>query len=161
LVVAGTYLVGTDIKPGIYMGVAAEGDSCYWERLKGVSGTFDDIIANDNSAGQYYVEVKSSDFAFQTDCDMTLLDSPLVPSIEFPMTKIGPGTYILGIDIQAGMYKGKTDEGDTCYWERLSGVSGTSDDIIANDNAEGQYYVKVAPSDFALLTECELELVEK
>lgn len=59
----GTYLVGTDIAPGTYRADNSSG-SCYWERLSGVSGEFDDIIANDNPNGQTIVEIADSDFAF-------------------------------------------------------------------------------------------------
>jgi hypothetical protein len=43
-------------------------------------------------------------------------------------------------------------------WARLSDVRGEISSIIANDNAIGQYYVQVTPSDFALETACDLEL---
>jgi hypothetical protein len=53
LVNQGTYLVGSDIQSGIYKGNAGEGlfSSCYWERLKDLTGSFDAILANDNSVG--------------------------------------------------------------------------------------------------------------
>lgn len=155
----GTYILGADIQAGLYKGTAVQGEACYWERLKGLDDTPGNIITFDNSEGQYYVQVKKKDFAFQTECDMTLLEPPLAPSSDFPMTIIGPGTYLIGIDIQAGTYQGQAGKGESCYWERLKGVSGTSGEIIASDNSEGQYSVEVAPSDFALHTACELELV--
>ena len=60
----GTYLVGFDIEPGIYR--APGGSFCTWQRLSGVSGEFDDIIAIDVSenSGQI-VEVKATDKAFK------------------------------------------------------------------------------------------------
>ena len=68
---------------------------------------------------------------------------------------------MVGRDIQAGTYKGQAgnDFSDSCYWERVSGVSGEFEDIIANDNAVGQYYIEVAPSDLALSVSCPVELV--
>lgn len=60
---AGTWLVGTDIEPGTYR---ANADSCYWERLSGLSGGFDDIIANDFSSGSHVVTIASSDAAFSS-----------------------------------------------------------------------------------------------
>ena len=65
LIKIGTYLVGTDIEPGIYRGEAGDGllGSCYWARLKDLSGSLDGVLANENAVGQYYVEVKSSDTA--------------------------------------------------------------------------------------------------
>lgn len=60
----GTYLVGTDIKPGTYRN-GNEGD-CYWERLSNTSGDFDAIIANGNGGNQV-VTVKKTDKAFHTE----------------------------------------------------------------------------------------------
>ena len=52
-----------------------------------------------------------------------------------PEVGFGPGTYRVGSDIQPGTYAGKagTNILDSCYWARLSGVSGASSDILAND----------------------------
>jgi hypothetical protein len=144
----GIYMVGRDIKPGIYRG---EG-SCYWERLKTVAGDFESILANGNTVGQYYVKVKDGDFAFSTDCEVIALEALPEPSGEFP-EKIAPGIYLVGRDIQPGTYRGE----GSCYWERLRDVTGDFNAIIANDNTEGQYYVKVKEGDFALNTDCELE----
>ncbi len=47
--------------------------SCYWARLAGLSGDFDDLIANDNATGQFFVEVTPSDYALNTGCDLTWL----------------------------------------------------------------------------------------
>lgn len=58
----GTWLVGKDIKPGTYR---ATGGTCYWERLSGTSGDFDDIIANGN--GPSTVTIKSGDNAFHSE----------------------------------------------------------------------------------------------
>lgn len=160
LIQPGTYLVGTDIRPGIYKGQAGYDlfTSCYWARLKDLSGSLDAVLANDNSVGQFYVEVKESDYAFETRCELRYLPSLPEPPTEFPK-KITPGTYLVGIDIQPGTYRGQAGTAitDSCYWVRLRDVSGELGAIIANDNATGQFYVQVQPSDFALTTKCELE----
>ncbi|WP_208379069.1 hypothetical protein [Cumulibacter soli] len=63
---SGTYLVGVDIAPGTYL--APGGTLCYWERLAGLSGDFEDIIANGLSdGGQVYVEIDAMDVAFKTE----------------------------------------------------------------------------------------------
>ncbi len=158
----GTYQVGEDIRPGIYAGRAGTGllDSCYWSRLKGVSGDFSDLIANDNATGQFYVEVLNTDAYFKTDCVVTPLDT--WPEPDMPISKIEPGTYLIGRDISPGTYRGKAGVGamESCYWSRLSGVSGDFSDLIANDNAIGSYFVSVQDSDYALSTRCTLELTE-
>lgn len=61
----GTYLVGEDIKPGTYRSRPADPEfSCFWSRLSGLSGEFDDVIANDLSDGPFVVEISASDVAF-------------------------------------------------------------------------------------------------
>ncbi|MGW7267954.1 hypothetical protein [Streptomyces sp. NPDC054842] len=65
----GTFVVGADVKPGTYKTAGAEESvipNCYWARLKGTSGSFNDIIANDNSEGPTTVTISSSDGAFKT-----------------------------------------------------------------------------------------------
>ncbi len=154
----GTHLVGTHIEPGIYMGLAGTGvlDSCYWERLSGLSGELSDTIANDNSIGPFYVEVSLSDVALSTRCELIELKG--MPAPKEYLTQLLPGTYLVGRDIEPGIYAGKagTEVRDTCYWERLSGLSGEFADTVANDNAKGLFYVDVSQTDVALSTRCEL-----
>jgi hypothetical protein len=157
LVKEGVYLVGTDIKPGIYAGLAGEGvsNSCYWARLSNLSGS-DDILANDNAEGLYYVEILPEDKAFTTACEMLPIEQ--VPARDKLLTVLSPGAYLVGRDIEAGTYRGKagSDILESCYWARLRNVSGDND-ILANDNATGQYFIEVRPTDFALKVSCEVE----
>ena len=67
---------------------------------------------------------------------------PVVPGSTF-----GDGIQVVGEDIEAGTYR--TDGGESCYWERLSGFGGSFDEIIANDNPTGQVVVTISPSDAA------------
>ncbi len=153
----GTHIVGDSIQPGIYRGVAGQGilNSCYWERLGDLSGEFGSIIANDNAVGQFYVEVKATDYALKTACQLT-------PLAQAPAQSVGDtlasGTYLVGRDIRPGTYRGEAGTGvlDSCYWERLNDVAGELGSIIANDNAMGSYFVQVQGSDFALKTGCAL-----
>ncbi len=154
----GMYEVGSDIQPGLYAGMTGTGtfDSCYWERLSGASGEFDDIIENDNVTGQFYIEIQADDSYFRIGCEMTPIDDWPAPT-EL-LLAFGSGTYLVGRDVAPGRYEGRagTDLLDSCYWERLSGVSGDFDHIIANDNVNGSYYVSVDASDYALHTSCGL-----
>jgi hypothetical protein len=157
LIEPGMYLVGTDagkIAPGVYEG---KGESCYWERLSGLGGSLDEIIANDGPDGQFYVEVKETDLAFSIDrCSILPLDKVPAPA-EF-MTHIEPGIYLVGRDIQAGLYQGN---GESCYWERLENVAGELDGIIANDLIEGSFFVQIAPTDYAFrIDRCSVDLAK-
>ncbi len=60
----GLYLVGTEVAPGTYR--AESGGDCYWERLSGLSGSFDDLIANGLGAADATVTIQSSDTAFSS-----------------------------------------------------------------------------------------------
>jgi hypothetical protein len=56
---AGTYEVGTEIKPGTYK---TSGSSfCYYERLKNLNGDLDSIVTNEIVNGQGSMKVASSD----------------------------------------------------------------------------------------------------
>ena len=67
-----------------------------------------------------------------------------------------PGTYRVGIDIDPGLYRGN----GRCYWARLSDLSGSFDGIIANGNSNGQFFVEVRPSDYAVEFTCSVQRVE-
>ena len=156
----GTYQVPTELQPGIYAGRAGQAlfNSCYWERLSGVSGDFSEILANGNPIGQFYVEVLPTDKYFSADCEITPLQDWPTPTE--PFTEMEPGMYIVGRDISPGTYRGEagTDLLDSCYWERLSGVSGEFSELITNDVPVGQFFVKVQASDFAFTTTCAVIL---
>ena len=160
LVKVGTHLVGTDIEPGIYVGLSGEGilDSCYWARLSNLTGS-DDILANDNAQGLFYLEVLVDDRALETGCELLPIEQ--VPVRDEFLTMLPPGTYLVGRDIEAGTYRGLPGDDilNSCYWARISNVSGDND-ILANDNATGQYFIELLPSDFALIVDCELEKIE-
>lgn len=70
----GTYRVGVDIRPGTYR--SQGGNACYWERLRGLGGTVDDIIANGAGTGPQVVQIAPADVAFKTQgCPAWTLDS--------------------------------------------------------------------------------------
>jgi hypothetical protein len=65
----GTYLVGSDIKPGTYRSEGKNKYGCYWARLSDTTGEGDAIIANGNAEGPAIVKIAAGDRAFQTtDC---------------------------------------------------------------------------------------------
>ena len=158
----GTYLIGRDISPGTYAGKAGidGSDWCSWKRLSGVTGDSDDVIAIEIEQGQFYVEILPTDKYFNVACEITPLADWPIPD-EHP-TKIEQGTYLIGRDISPGTYAGKAgiDGSDWCSWKRLSGVTGDSDDVIAIEIEQGQFYVTIEATDYAFTTACELTLSE-
>jgi hypothetical protein len=62
----GTYVVGTDIAPGIYSSAGPVKDgACYWKRIGNGEGT--NIIDNAMSKKPQVVEIEAGDKAFKTD----------------------------------------------------------------------------------------------
>lgn len=62
----GTYLVGSDIMPGLYQtNGQGDGGGCYWERERDLRGGIDSINANGNIDGPTTVQIFASDRAFK------------------------------------------------------------------------------------------------
>ena len=62
----------------------------------------------------------------------------------------GSGTYTVGgsgsSQIPPGTYRTRTGT-SACYWERLRGFGGTTNDIISNEFTNGPTIVSIAPTD--------------
>jgi hypothetical protein len=140
----GTHLVGSDIQPGIYR---TNGEITYFERLSGLSGEFSDIIANEASPPTpVLVEIKEDDIAFKSEGSgvWTRIDGSYNPEIK---TSFDDGWWIVGVDIQPGLYR-TTDE--VRYYARLSDVSGDFSAIIANEaSTSGPAIIEINENDFA------------
>ncbi len=138
----GTQLVGVDISPGRYI---AEGvSSCYWERLSGLGGSFDEIIANDFLTGRGIVDIAATDVAFKSERCGTWIGA--ASSTGPPRNTMGPGAWQVGVEITPGRWATDAAVND-CYWERLSGFSGEFRQLIANDFTSGRVVVDISSSD--------------
>ena len=86
----GVYRVGIDIEPGTYY-TGGGGDYCYWERQSGLSGDFDELIANDFiEGGPAAVTIKSSDVGFSTDgCGIWVKQAPAPAPALAPRSPFG------------------------------------------------------------------------
>ena len=112
----GQFRVGEQIVAGRYFTDPPQ-TGCYFERQRGFSGTFTDVIANrfvGYDGMQYIVDILASDVAFKTDpkCG-TWFDSPR----HGPQSSIPPGVWLVGSQIAPGTYQVSSSAG--CYWERL------------------------------------------
>ncbi len=85
----------------------------------------------------------STDAAFDTNCEAWY---PLTELPE-PMTDIPEGKWVVATHISPGTYQ--APGGNDCTWERLSGVSGTPEEIIATDQPAGEAVVEIDPGDIA------------
>lgn len=128
---AGTYKVGTDIKPGTYVANNAKA-WCYWERRSTAGSSLSGIIANDLQLanGRAVVTISSKDKFFKTDAEC----GSWVPFVKVgtPKTSVGNGTHVVGTHVAPGLYKSNSAS-KGCYWEIVSGFGGTLGEIIEND----------------------------
>jgi hypothetical protein len=136
--------VGVDIPAGTYR-TRINSDGCYWERLKGLSGTLDDIIANSFANYTQVVTIQPTDLAFKTDTDCGTWTSDLSAITASPTSPFADGVYIVGTDLAPGLWRAPGGSG--CYWARLSGFSGELDDISANDFGVFNPTVQILPGD--------------
>jgi hypothetical protein len=60
---------------------------------------------------------------------------------------------VVGTDIVPGTYRNAGGVGRSCYWERLSGLGGGSNDRITNGLSDGPQVVEISPSDAAFETQ--------
>lgn len=58
----------------------------------------------------------------------------------------GDGTFVVGKDIQPGTYRTRVAS-PGCYYARLKGFGGTTDDVIANDDTDFTAIVTIAATD--------------
>ena len=140
----GTLIVGTDIDPGIYS-TRPNHDDCYWERLSGFGGTFDEIIANGIGNPRHIVEILSTDAGFTSSgCGRW------ISAAENLMAPDGDGTWLVDYEWAPGTYRAQG--GESCYWERLSGFTGDLDHIITNGLGSGAQIVTIQVTDAAFTT---------
>lgn len=136
---AGSYKIGEDMPAGEYKIFT---DSMgYIELTKDSSGDLDSIIMNDNFSTFTYLTVEDGQY-------LKLQGAEAVPGGEAPAYEpdgmYEAGMYKVGKDIPAGEYNVKQEEGAAmAYIEISTSSTGLVDDIITNDNFEGNKHITV------------------
>lgn len=76
-----------------------------------------------------------------------VIPDSVMPTVESALgfRSFGEGDQIVGTTIAPGIYA--ADGGPSCYWERLSGFSGSLDEVIANDFDTTNPVVEIAATD--------------
>jgi hypothetical protein len=140
LITSGVYRVGNEIAPGIYAS-QADGDFNYAARLDGGRN----ILSNDFS-DRVLIEVRPSDTYVEFDGAFTgYQPRPITPP---PATgQEVNGTWIVNSEVAPGTYRLAPRDGST-YWARLSDANG--EQLIDNDFQNGQTYITILASDFAV-----------
>jgi hypothetical protein len=139
----GKFTVGKDIAPGTYRTVPLD-VPCYWARLRDQNDSLASVIVNDLAAGPAVVTIAPTDGSFETAANCGIWTRDLKPITTSPSAPFGPGTFIVGVDIAPGKWRGG---GAGCSWERLKGFSGGRNEIVASGEPMGVATVTVNPKD--------------
>ena len=100
--------------------------------------------------------VNREDMISNQEEGMSFCDAETPTAIPMESNPISSGTYIVGVDIAPGLYRGEVPEDAFgCTWQRLSSFRGDLDSIIESDLVTaGQYYIEVVDSDYAVKFTC-------
>jgi hypothetical protein len=128
------------VRPGLYV---TTGDACNWER-RGPRG---DVLAADTVSGQVLVEVHASDARFSSSPECGTWRAFADDDPAATLSSFGPGTFAVGAQVAPGRWR--SDGGDLCYWERLSGLGGGLDELLDSAGVPGPTEVVLGPSDVA------------
>ena len=138
----GTYVVGSEVSPGIYRtkGTDTSLYGCRFQRLSGFGAENDNVLASysEDQGMATIVAIDSSDKGFSTEgCGRWYAESiPVTDS----STEFSDGAFIVGGDVEPGIYRNSSSAVAGCRWERLSGLSrafydarlfGHDDELIA------------------------------
>ena len=145
----GQYKVGVDIQSGVYMAFAT-GSSGYYCISSDANG--DDIIANDNFSNNDFLEVEDGQYLeLSRAYAVRLEDAPVLGPVNGVLEE---GMYKVGLHIPAGEYKIRTTGSSSGYYALVSDTNG--DDIISNDNFDGERYINIKDGQYLKLNRCEL-----
>ncbi len=147
---SGTWAVGAEVPADTYRNNNSSG-GCYWARLSGFGGTVDEIIANEFTSDIQIVTIAASDAGFQTSQCGTW-SNDLSPRTSSPTSPFGGGDYQVGTEVSPTRWR-NNDSSDFCYWERLSGFSGTLGDVISNGFTEAIRIVDIGSGDVGFSSE--------
>lgn len=141
----GKRIVGVDMEPGTYR---STGDGlCAWNRLASFDGS-GNIIASGFGTGRQVVTIAESDVGFDSGGCGEWSDE-LAP-ITTPTGPVpGNGTYIVGVDMEPGLWR--SEAGLLCAYSRLRSFTG-KDDVISTDVASSSAVVTIKPDDAGFRT---------
>jgi hypothetical protein len=142
----GQYRVNTDMPAGLYY--SDPGHGCRFQRLRGFGGTSADVIAMAQlnfDAGQWVVQLLSSDAGFETDAACSFWHTTPRRGLEANITV---GSWLVGTQVAPGTYQA-TNAMAGCEWQRLSAFTGSPEAVIASAfvGTAGAQLVTIASTD--------------
>ncbi|CEQ03000.1 cell wall binding protein [[Clostridium] sordellii] len=143
----GMYKVGEDIDAGEYL-LVGDGPYAYYQVSNDSTGDAESIISNDNFSTNRYLTVSDGQYLQTKGCKI-VKPSEIVLNMDEANT-LKDGMYKVGVDIPAGEYKVTSNEA-TGYVEVTNSSNGNINEIVSNDNFEGEKYVTVSEGQYLKL----------
>ncbi len=142
----GSYVVGTDIAPGMYRSVG--GGGCYWARYQG-----DRFSGNDYADGPTLFIVLPTDTKIDVQCDQPF--TALDPLDLVPITTVTDGTWLVGIEIEPGIYEAAGAE--DCYWATYT----KNNEFLNNRAGPEASELEILGPEFYVQVDCPTAYVKK
>ena len=143
---SGTWMVGLEVRPGLYSATLRMGDICFWGRFSDFTGSADDLLAAGVAENNALVMVDKDDVGVYSDgCGTWVLASALPDSAAVEV--FDDGVHLVGSEIVPGTYESINQFGRTCVWSRLSGFRGTDIERIATISSDGVTFMTILESD--------------
>ncbi len=142
----GTWVVGSDVKPGVYFADAVGDRHCRWFTLRGFAGRPADIISSGVGVTRGIVELTPAIVGFRSvDCGMwTSLSS--ATNVEL-RESFGDGEHIVNVHIAPGTYVSPGAEQGRCWWSRFSNFDGSDAARLAVRSPVGRNIAQITPRD--------------
>lgn len=143
---SGTWLVGFEVRPGLYSASLGAGDICFWGRYSDLTGSPADLLAAGVAENNALVMLEEDDLGVYSDgCGTWVLASALPDKM--PVEWFNDGVHLVGSEIAPGTYETVSQIDRTCVWSRLSGFRGTDIERIATISSDGASLVTILESD--------------
>lgn len=116
---AGTFAVGIDVQPGVYIADALEGRQCRWFLLGGFTGRDEDIMNGGSGILRGIVELPDAPVGFRSiDCSPW---TQFVSNVDVdPAETFGDGEHVVNLHISPGIYASPGSERGRCSWRRFT-----------------------------------------
>ncbi len=144
----GQYKVGKDIPAGEYY-AKCDGVNLYVEVASDSSGDLDSIVYNLNTLGGVYITVEDGEYLEISGGKLYELDKSPDRGAENGYYK--DGMYKVGEDIPAGEYNVESTQ-DLAYIEVATNSRHQIEDIVTNDNFEGNKFITLENGQYITLS---------
>ena len=143
---SGSWMVGAEVRPGLYSTRLGVDDICFWGRYSDFTGSAEDLLAAGVAQNKALMLVEESDIGVYSDgCGIWVLASALPERVA--VDSFGDGVYFVGSEVLPGTYVSDSRPDHSCIWTRLSGFRGTEVERIATISSDNVAVVTILESD--------------